>query len=276
MGQAAFMAVGGYTSAIVITRLGFSFWMALPCSAIVAGIVGMLFGLPALKVKGFYLAMTTLAAQFVITWVIIHGGNITKATYGIAIPRPSIGGLVFDSEAKYFYLIVPITMLMGLFARNLIRTRVGRAFIAIRDNDLAAEVMGVNLLYYKTLAFVICAAYAGIAGCLWTSYIAIAHYEHYALMDSVWMLGMLIVGGMGSTMGVVFGTIFIRGLNEAVSYLSPTLSAAIPGLGGLTAVSVGLVLLGTVIILFLIFEPRGINHRWEIIKHTYRIFPFSY
>ena len=276
LGQAIFMAVGGYTSAILITKFGLSFWLALPCAAIGSGLVGMLFGLPALKVKGFYLAMTTLAAQFIVTWAIIHGGDITKGTYGIAIPRPALGDFVFNTEARYFYLIIPITLLMGLFAKNLVRTRVGRAFVAIRDNDLAAEVMGVNLFQYKTLAFLICAAYAGVAGCLWTNYIAIAHYEHYALMDSIWMLGMLIVGGMGSTMGAVFGTIFIKGLMEAVAYLTPTLSTLIPSVGGLTAVSLGLVLLGVVIILFLIFEPRGINHRWEIIKHTYRIFPFSY
>ena len=276
MGQAAFMAVGAYTSAILATRFGFSFWVALPCSAIGAGIVGMLFGLPALKVKGFYLAMTTLAAQFVIVWAIIHGGDITQRTYGISIPRPTLGGIVFNTETKYFYLIIPIVLIMGFFARNLARTRVGRAFVAIRDNDLAAEVMGINLFYHKTLAFLICAAYAGIAGSLWTHYLGIAHYEHYALMDSVWMLGMLIVGGLGSTMGAVFGTVFIKGLTEAVTYLSPQLSNIIPGASGLTAASVGLVALGIVIILFLIFEPRGINHRWEIAKHTYRIFPFSY
>jgi len=276
MGQAAFMAVGGYTSAILITKLGFNIWMALPCSAISAGLVGMLFGLPALRVKGFYLAMTTLAAQFVISWVILHGGDLTQRTYGISVPRPTLGGIVFNTETSYFYLIIPIALLMGLFARNLVRTRVGRAFIAIRDNDLAAEVMGVNLFRYKTLAFVICAAYAGIAGCLWTNYLAIAHYEHYALMDSIWMLGMLIVGGLGSTMGAVFGTLFIKGLMEAVTYLSPKLSELIPAASGLTSASIGLVALGIVIILFLIFEPRGINHRWEIFKNTYRIFPFSY
>ena len=276
IGQAVFMAVGGYTSAILITKLGFNFWAALPSSAIGAGLVGMLFGLPALKVKGFYLAMTTLAAQFVITWAIIHGGDITQRTYGIPVPRPTLGSIVFNTEISYFYLIIPITLLMGFFARNLVRTKVGRAFVAIRDNDLAAEGMGVNLFSHKTLAFVICAAYAGVAGCLWTNYLAIAHYEHYALMDSIWMLGMLIVGGLGSTMGAVFGTLFIKGLMETVTFLSPKLSELIPAAGGLTAASVGLVALGMVIILFLIFEPRGINHRWEIFKHTYRIFPFSY
>ena len=276
IGQAAFMAVGGYTSAILTSNFGLSFWAVLPCSAIGAGLVGMLFGLPALKVKGFYLAMTTLAAQFVITWAIIHGGDITQRTYGIPVPRPTLGDIVFNTETAYFYLIIPITLLMGLFARNLVRTRVGRAFVAIRDNDLAAEVMGINLFYYKTLAFVICAAYAGVAGCLWTNYLGIAHYEHYALMDSIWMLGMIIVGGLGSTMGTIFGTVFIKGLMEAVTYLSPRLSEIIPAASGLTAASLGLVALGVVIILFLIFEPRGINHRWEIVKHTYRIFPFSY
>jgi branched-chain amino acid transport system permease protein len=275
LGQAAFMAVGAYTSTIVIERLGVSFWLSIPLAAVGTGIVGILFGLPALRVKGFYLAITTLAAQFIITWVILHGGDITHTSIGVLVPHPTLGGIVFNNERKWFYVIIPITLLMGLFAKNIVRTRVGRAFIAIRDNDLAAEVMGINLFYYKMLAFFICSVYAGIAGSLWANYITGAHYEHYLLMDSVWMLGMLIVGGLGSIMGAVFGTVFVKLLVEGITYAVPIITEFIR-LSGLTVASLGLVTTGFVIILFLIFEPRGINHRWEVFKNTYRIFPFSY
>jgi len=276
LGQAAFMMVGAYASAIVIERFGLNFWASIPFAILGTALIGMLFGLPALRVKGVYLIITTLSAQFIITWVIIHGGDITHITYGIPVPRPTLGGIVFDTEAEYFYLIIPITLLMGFFAKNIARSRVGRAFIAIRDNDLAAEGMGVNLFYYKTLAFFLCATYAGVAGCLWTNYVGIAHFEHYSFWDSVWMLGMIIVGGGGSAMGPVFGTILIKGLKEFVVYLAPAVAMAIPAIGAQFSAAGGMILLSLIIMLFLIFEPRGINHRWEMFKHTYRLFPFSH
>ena len=165
IGHAGFIAVGAYTSAILTNRFEMPFLVGLISAGLVSGLVGIIFGLPSVRVKGFYLAITTIAAQFIIIWVINHWGY-TGGFNGITVPYASIGGLVFRSESSQFYLIIIIAVLCVFFAKNMARTKVGRAFIAIRDNDLAAEVMGVNLLYYKLLAFFIGCFFAGIAGSL--------------------------------------------------------------------------------------------------------------
>ena len=139
IGHAGFMAVGGYTSAILTAKLGWPFWTALPAAGLMAGVIGLIFGLPSLKIKGFYLIMATIAAQFIIIWVILQLYDVTGGADGLAVPRPVIGGLVFKSKASYFYLVMVLTCLATYLAKNIVRTRVGRAFIAIRDNDLAAD-----------------------------------------------------------------------------------------------------------------------------------------
>ena len=140
LGHAGFMAVGAYTSAVLTAKLGLSFWAALPCAALAAGIAGIIFGLPSLRIKGFYLIMATIAAHFIIMWVILQLYGVTGGGDGLAVPRPEIAGFVFKSKASYFYLVMIIACLGTLLAKNLVRTRAGRAFIAIRDNELAAEV----------------------------------------------------------------------------------------------------------------------------------------
>jgi branched-chain amino acid transport system permease protein len=273
IGHVAFMAVGGYTSAVLCAKLGWSFWAALPCSALMAGMVGLLFGLPSLRVKGFYLIMATIAAHFIIIWVIIQLRNVTGGADGMAVPRPEIGGFVFKSKASYFYLVMIIACLATFLAQNIVRTRAGRAFIAIRDNDLAAEVMGVNLWTYKLLAFFIGCVFAGVAGSLLVHYFAFASPTQFPFMDSVWYLGMLIVGGEGSIAGAIFGAVFLKLLDELVTIVGPILSAVV---AAQAAASLGLIMRGLVIILFLIFEPRGLVHRWEMIKAYFKLWPFSY
>jgi branched-chain amino acid transport system permease protein len=273
MGHAGFMAVGAYTSALLTAKLGFSFWAALPCAALAAGIVGIIFGLPSLRIKGFYLIMATIAAHFIIIWVILQLYGITGGSDGLAVPRPEIGGFVFKSKASYFYLVMIIACLGTFLAKNIVRTRAGRAFIAIRDNELAAEVMGVNLWAYKLLAFFIGCVYAGIAGSLLVHYVAFATTDQFPFMNSVWYLGMLIVGGMGSTAGAIFGAVFLKLLDEIVTIVGPILSATV---APQAAASLSLIMRGLVIILFLIFEPRGLAHRWQMVKSYYRLWPFSH
>ena len=273
LGHAGFMAVGAYTSGILCAKLGFSFWAALPCAAIAAGLVGIIFGLPSLKIKGFYLIMATIAAHFIIMWVILQLYSITGGADGLAVPRPEIGGFVLKSKSSYFYLVMIIACLATFLAKNLVRTRAGRAFIAVRDNDLAAEVMGVNLWSYKLLAFFIGCVYAGVAGSLLVHYIAFASVDQFPFMNSVWYLGMLIVGGMGSTMGAIFGAVSLKLLDELVTIVGPILSAAV---APQAAASLSLIMRGLVIILFLIFEPRGLAHRWGMVKAYFRLWPFSH
>jgi branched-chain amino acid transport system permease protein len=273
IGHAGFMAVGGYTSAILCAKLGLPFWAALPCGALAAGIGGLIFGLPSLKIKGFYLIMATIAAHFIIIWTIIQLRSITGGADGLSLPQPAIGGIVLSSKTNYFYLVMVVTCLATLLAKNIVRTRAGRAFIAIRDNDLAAEVMGISLWSYKLHAFFIGCVYAGVAGALLIHYFSFASTDQFPFFDSVWYLGMLIVGGMGSTTGAVFGAIALRLLDEAVTMAGPILSAAV---APQAAASLALISHGLIIIIFLIFEPRGLYHRWEMIKAYFRLWPFSH
>jgi branched-chain amino acid transport system permease protein len=277
LGQAAFMGVGAFTSALLTKYLGFSFWLALPCAGLTTALVGAFFGLPSLRIKGFYLAMATLAAQFIIPWLFIHvRPDLTGGTDSLPVPVPTLGHIQFNSQARMFYIIVPITLIMLLFAKNIVRTGIGRAFIAIRDNDLAAEVMGINIFRYKLLSFAICTFYAGIAGSLWAHWMRAILYEHFLLMQSIWMVGMVIVGGMGYTTGAVFGTVFIRILDQLVVYIAPMVEAVFPYWTGSAAAAMGPFVFGLVIIVFIIFEPRGLAHRWEIFKVSYRLNPYSY
>jgi branched-chain amino acid transport system permease protein len=277
LGHAAFMAVGGYTSGILVAKLGLSFWAALPCAGLAAGIVGLIFGLPSLKIKGFYLIMATVAAQFIIIWVILQLYSITGGATGLSVPRPEIGGFVFESRASYYYLVMAFAVLATFLAKNLVRTRVGRAFIAIRDNDLAAEVMGVNVFRYKLLAFFIGCVFAGVAGALMVHYVTYAFTAQFSFLDSVWYLGMLIAGGMGSTTGAIFGVIFLKVLDYVVTLIGPPISAILPpSLAAQASAALGLITRGLVIILIVIFEPRGLAHRWELVKSYYRLWPFSH
>jgi branched-chain amino acid transport system permease protein len=276
LGHAGFMAVGGYASGILCAKLGWSFWAALPTAALAAGMVGILFGLPSLRIKGFYLIMATIAAHFIIIWVILQLYSVTGGADGLAVPRPEIGGFVLKSKASYFYLVMIIACLVTFLTKNIVRTRAGRAFIAIRDNDLAAEVMGVNLWAYKLLAFFIGCVFAGLAGSLLVHYIAFASVDEFPFMNSVWYLGMLIVGGMGSTAGAIFGAVSLKLLDELVTIAGPALAAIFPAVAAQAAASLSLIMRGLVIILFLIFEPRGLAHRWERIKAYYRLWPFSH
>lgn len=276
IGHAGFMAVGAYTTAVLTNKLGFPFLAGLICSGFSAGFIGLIFGIPSVRVKGFYLAITTIAAQFIIIWVINHWSSVTGGFVGISVPYASIGGIEFKDDASQFYLIMSITAVCILFAKNLARGRVGRAFIAVRDNDLAAEVMGINLLYYKLLAFFIGCFLAGIAGCLLAHWMGFMNAENFSLADSILFIGMVIIGGLGTTLGPILGAIFIRLLQQGMMFISPILENAFPALPAGFATGLGPMVFGLVIVLFLVLEPRGLAHRWMLFKAAYRLWPFSY
>jgi branched-chain amino acid transport system permease protein len=276
IGHAGFIAVGAYTTAILTNRLELPFLVGLICAGLVAGFIGLIFGIPSVRVKGFYLAITTIAAQFIIIWVINHLG-LTGGFVGIKVPYASIGSLVFRSESSQFYLIITIAALSVFFAKNLARTKVGRAFIAIRDNDLAAEVMGINLLYYKLLAFFIGCFLAGIAGALLAHWIGFMNTEQFSLTESILYIGMIIIGGLGTTLGPILGVAFIRLLQQVLTVeLVPFLESTFTMFPAGFATGITPMLFGLVIVLFLILEPRGLAHRWSLLKAAYRLWPFSY
>jgi branched-chain amino acid transport system permease protein len=277
IGHAGFIAVGAYTSAVLTNRFDMPFLVGLIGGGLVSGLVGLVFGLPSVRVKGFYLAITTIAAQFIIIWVINHWG-LTGGFTGMTVPAASIGGLVFRSETSQFYLIIGISVLSVFFAQNLARTKVGRAFIAIRDNDLAAEVMGINLLYYKLLAFFIGCFFAGIAGALLAHYWRSLNAEMFSFTDSILYIGMIIIGGLGTSLGPILGVVVIRLLQQVLLpiYLVPFLEHSFTSLPSGFATGVTPMLFGLIIVLFLILEPRGLAHRWALFKSAYRLWPFSY
>ena len=275
IGHAGFIAVGAYTAAVLTNRFELPFLVGLICAGLAAGTIGLIFGIPSVRVKGFYLAITTIAAQFIIIWVINHWG-ITGGFTGIKVPYASIGGFEFRSEASQFYLIMGIAVLCTFFVTNLARTRVGRAFIAIRDNDLAAEVMGINLFFYKLLAFFIGCFLAGIAGSLLAHWVGFMNAEQFTLTESILYIGMIIIGGLGTTLGPIFGVIFIRLLQYGLLFLTPEIEKAIPALPAGFATGIAPMLFGLIIILFLVLEPRGLAHRWMLFKSAYRLWPFSY
>jgi len=275
IGHAGFIAVGAYTSAVLTNRLELPFLVGLIGAGLTAGLIGMIFGIPSLRVKGFYLAISTIAAQFIIIWVINHWTSVTGGFMGISVPPASIGGITFISQSSQFYLIMVITLLVVFLAKNLARTRAGRAFVAIRDNDLAAQVMGINLFRYKLLAFFIGCFLAGIAGSLLAHWIGFMNAENFTLMDSILYIGMIIIGGLGTTTGPIFGVIFIRMLQQGITFIAPVLESTFDLPAGFTT-GIGPMVFGLAIVLFLILEPRGLAHRWQLFKASYRLWPFSY
>lgn len=275
LGHAAFMGVGAYSSGILIAKFGWPFWASLPTAIVITALVGIIFGLPALRLKGLYLIMTTMAAQFIIMYVVVHIPQLTGGGEGMSVPTATLGGIVIDTAESNYYLIIVSTVLATFLSVNIARSQMGRAFVAIRDNDIAAEVMGIDLTKYKLLAFAIGCAFAGWAGALWANYSQIITQEQFTLWGSLWFLGMLIVGGGGTVLGAILGTIFIRGLFEATTIFAPPLSKMLH-FGLVSIGSIGQIIFGLVIILFLVFEPRGLAHRWAIFKSYYRLWPFSH
>jgi branched-chain amino acid transport system permease protein len=271
LGHSGFMMVGGYAMAIICSRWGIPFILAVPIAGLATGIVGTIFGLPSLRIKGFYLIMATVAAYFIVHWLILQFRGLTGATEGMSLPPADLFGWSLRPKANYFYVVMVTAIIATIVAKNILRTRVGRAFVAIRDNDLAAEVMGVNLFRYKLQAFFIGNIFAGVAGAMSVQYYMFTNVEQFPFFDSVWLLGVLIVGGMGSVSGVIYGVIAIKLLQQLAIKIGPSLASLV---NPQAAVGLSLILPSAAIILFLIFAPRGISHIWERVKNYYQLWPY--
>jgi len=276
LGHAIFVAVGGYITGIFMNHFGFSWWATLPFSAAGTAVIGLFFGLPSLRLKGFYIAMSTLASYFILVWILMHGGALTGGINGLPIEVPMIGSYEISSQIQFFYLISGFLILALFVAKSIARGRLGRVFIAIRDDDLAAEVMGINVFGYKLVAFAICSAFAGIAGSLFATYWGSISYEQFPFTDNIWYLGYVIIGGMGSITGSIFGVFFLKVLGYFVMFIGPAIGAVFPSIAGSIVSSMLLIFNGAVIVGFLIFEPRGLHHRWETVRASMQIWPFTY
>jgi len=274
VGVGAFLAVGGYTSAIFTTTYGLSFWISLPLAGLVTAIIGGMFGIPSLRLKGLYLAIATLAAQVIILWVISSWGSVTGGAAGMVLERPAIGGFSFYDQNSYYYLCLVVAVFTTVYALNLFRTRTGRAFLAVRDRDVAAQIMGINLFSYKVMSFAISSFIVGIAGALLAHYTMIVTVELYSIQVSIQYLAMILIGGLGSVFGAILGAVFITLLPVGLGYMVEYLTIFIPDAHSLLS-SFREVVFGLVIILFLIFEPGGLVHIWNNIKNYFRLWPFS-
>ncbi|MDX2483973.1 MAG: branched-chain amino acid ABC transporter permease [Pseudodonghicola sp.] len=273
LGHAAFMAVGAYTVAWAETRLGTPFFINLIAGGLVAAAFGILVGLPSLRVKGLYLAIATIAASFILHFCFIHFDGITGGATGINVPPLSIFGIELATYFRLYWVIMPITAVMVLGAANLFRTRIGRAFIAIRDRDISAEVLGIPLLRYKLMSFSIASFYAGMAGGLWAYFFRVVTPESFPLMTSIFLLAAIIVGGMGAIIGGIAGAIFMTLAPELLRFGMEWISPLVPNAGALLS-PVRTVVFGALIVGFLIFEPQGLAEIIQRIRRYFRLWPF--
>lgn len=279
LGHAAFIAVGAYASAIGMLQYHLPYPVSLVLAALIAGLWSVLFGLPSARVKGFYLIMTTMAAQFVTVDFIItqYVSRIGGRGHYFSLPSGTvtIGPWVIEDDRDVYYLMLVLVIACLVAMANLTRTRVGRAWIAIRDNDIAAEVLGVNVVRYKLLAFFVAGVLGGIAGAFWITDLYFVSPEHFQFTWSLWLVGVILIGGVGSNYGTIFGSMFMVLVLEALKFALVPLTPVLPQLLE-KFLYVKESAFGLAIILFLLYEPNGLAYRWWQIKNWIHLWPFSY
>ncbi|WP_321342124.1 branched-chain amino acid ABC transporter permease [Breoghania sp.] len=274
LGQAAFMAVGAYTVAVMDARLGTPFLVNLVAGGVVAAAVGGVVGLPSLRVKGLYLAIATIAASFILHFVFVNWESLTNGNSGLTVQPATFFGTPLTDYWQLYYVFVPITGLMVLGAANLFRTRIGRAFIAIRDRDISAEVLGISLLRYKLLSFAVSSFYAGVAGGMWAYFFRVVTPESFPFIYSVFFLAAIIVGGMGTILGGILGAIFMTLVPEllrfVVEWITPIYPNAVAALSPIRTIVFGGLIIG-----FLIAEPKGLAEIVQRVRRFFHLWPFK-
>lgn len=288
LGHAAFVAVGAYTSTLLVLQFpwpefflhwGLAYPISIVAAGLLAGVWSVLFGLPSAKVKGFYLILTTMAAQFITVDFILtqYVSQIGGRGQAFSLPPGTIkiGPWAIDSEVKIYYLMAILLTLMVIVMANLLRSKPGRAWVAIRDNDIAAETLGINIIWYKLLAFFVAGFMAGVAGAFWVSNTAALSPEHFPWFWSLWLVGVVLIGGVGSIHGVIFGSIFMVVIMEALQWAVLPLADYYPRFliyfAGIKEGAFGLAICA-----FLIYEPNGLAYRWWQVKNYFNLWPFSY
>jgi branched-chain amino acid transport system permease protein len=275
LGHSGFLAVGAYTNAILLTDYGWPLVASLPAAGLVAALVGLIVGVPSLRLKGLYLAITTLAFAFIVSHVILYAEPVTHGPNGIFLKRTDFLGIQLATDRDLYWFVLCIAIAMTLAALNILRTRIGRAWLAIRDHDIAARVMGVNLVAYKLLAFVVSSFFAGIAGALIALQIRFINIDVFNLLLSIEALAMIIFGGLGSVAGAIVGAAFLVLLPEAIREL-----VAVSGGGASETISKHLfqiraVAYGVVIVFFLRFEPHGLMGLWRDARKYWLNWPLA-
>ncbi len=280
LGHAGFFAIGAYTGVLLMVKAGLPFPVALVAAGFVSSGFGFLLGLPSLRLEGPYLAIATLGFGMAVTQIISHldfaGGHM-----GLEAPKMSIGGFVADTGYEQYAIIMTVTVIMTVAAVNLMKTRVGRALVAIRDSEIAAEAMGVNVLKYKTLAFAISAFYTGVGGALMAFALAHISAGSFNLILSITFLAMIVVGGLGSIMGSILGAALLTYLQIKLQIIqeAPFVGPALldiskrfftaEGLPNIQSIIIGAIMIGIVI-----FEPHGMRGIYLRFKRYWKMWPF--
>ena len=281
LGTAAFMAVGAFAAYNFVLRVpGLPILVSFALGGIMAALVGIVFGLPSLRIKGFYLAVATLAAQFFVVWALTKFGWFSNFSSSgvISAQKVVIFGFPFDTPVRKYLLVLAIVVLMALAAKNMVRSSVGRAWMAVRDMDVAAGVIGIRLMHTKLLAFAVSSFYCGVAGALYAyAYIGTVEPEAFNIELSFRVLFMIIIGGVGSILGSFLGAAFITllpiFLNTYAEPLAHALGLQLPS--GIVS-NLELIIFGALIIFFLIVEPLGLARMWQIAKEKMRLWPFPH
>ena len=244
-----------------------------------AALVGAVVGIPSLRIKGLYLAIATLAGQLIIEWIINHVPWISGGTQAsIQVPRPSLFGYELKTQGALYFFLLFFALIAIVAALNLVRSRIGRAFVAIRDQDIAAEIIGIDIFRYKLIAFAISSFYAGVCGVLYTYYFGIANYEQFQIDVSIDYLAMIIIGGLGSVLGSILGAAFVTLLPLVIRTMMESVSGIFFDASEMATMvsSMRLIIFGALIIVFLVLEPEGLNRLWRNIRNYFRVWPFSY
>lgn len=274
LAHGAFVAIGAYSSGLLTGQFALPFILSLPLSGLIAASLGLIIGIPALRLKGLYLALGTLAFAFIIEYILQHW-DLTQGDLGMGVKRISIGQWTIKSQLQYFYFFSAFAFVAVLVTNNFVRSKIGRSFIAIRDRDTAAEAMGIPIAKYKIIAFALSAFYAGIAGCL------TAHFNRWLVPSSfdisltISAIAVIIVGGLGTVLGTVLGAILITGIPHIIVFVVDIFQDSYPALTGLV-VEIKLGIFGLVIIGTLLFEPRGLVGIYQRIKVYWKTWPFKY
>ncbi|MFC1822232.1 branched-chain amino acid ABC transporter permease [Thermodesulfobacteriota bacterium] len=270
MGQVVFVSLGAYLSTFGMIKLEINFFLCLPIAGILTTIIGLIVGIPALRMKGIYLAIMTMGLVFINEEAINLAEPITNGADGLFVPTAEIFGFAFDNDNKMYLLILAITIIMVVMAKNLVRSRIGRAFTAIRDSEIAAESMGIKLSKYKVVAFGLSAFYAGIAGCLYAQLLTFIGPENFTLHDAIMYVVMILVGGLGSILGSIMGATFIAFLAEVIRIGKDFLPTILYESKGFQTI-----IYGSCIVVAMMFEPHGLAGRWQKIKLYWETYPLG-
>jgi len=274
LGHAGLIAAGAYTTAILFKEFEAPFWVTLPASGLVGAVLGFIFGLPSLRLKGLYLALSTLALHFIVTYAGAEYETKRGFATGVIIDSPALGPFVIEDPRVWYLVLLSADLLVLIFALNLLRSRTGRAWMAIRDRDIAAEALGIKLSSYKLSAFVISSVLTSISGCLWAYYRNFVSVEAFSLLMTMEYAAMIIIGGLGSILGAILGTVLVI----LLPYLIESLVLAIHVPARLTTYmfSINHVVFGLIMIIFLVVEPGGLVGIWVRIRNYFVLWPFKH